>query len=443
MPSSSSSSSSPSASSSRLPPSPAMIGEASLKKPLGTEEQPSGIARRGRGMKPLYLRSSGSFKKLLLSIGHGHRSAAKPAAHDAEEKEAETAPAPESPPKPAWRCFSYDEIHRATNAFHEGNLVGRGGSSEVYRGELPCGRAVAVKRLLGAPACERRERDFLAELGTVGHARHPNVCALLGCCVDRDLYLVFDFSRRGSVSANLHPGDASSPPMGWAARHGIAVGTARGLEYLHKGCQRRIIHRDIKSSNVLLTDDFQPQISDFGLAKWLPSEWTHRAIAPIEGTFGCLAPEYYTHGIVDEKTDVFAFGVFLLELVTGRKPVDGSHRSLLSWARPLLSDGGKVDALVDPRIAGDYDGEQARRVAFVASLCIRPSATWRPSMTEVLELLEGGEIRHDRWAMPEPADDEEPWWFDDLDDDEGDEEEEEEEEFNTPSPSSSSSTTSN
>ncbi|CAD6338526.1 unnamed protein product [Miscanthus lutarioriparius] len=156
----------------------------------------------------------------------------------------------------------------------------------------------------------------------------------------------------------------------------------------------------------------------------------------------CLAPEYYTHGIVDEKTDVFAFGVFLLELVTGRRPVDGSHRSLLSWARPLLSDG-KIEALVDPRLGGDYDGEQARRVAFVASLCVRAPATWRASMTEVLELLEGGEIRQDRWAMPEEAagDEEQPWWFDDLDDD--DSEEDEGEEFSTPSPSSSSSTTSN
>ncbi|CAN6200668.1 unnamed protein product [Urochloa humidicola] len=390
---------------------------------------------------PPYLRSSGgSFKRLLLSIGH--RSPSKPPAHAAaEEDSSPPSPEPSSPSprsmRPAWRCFSYEEIDRATNSFDERNLVGRGGSSEVYRGELPCGLAVAVKRLMGSPACDRRERDFLAELGTVGHARHPNVCPLLGCCVDRDLYLVFHFSRRGSVAANLHEA-AASPAMGWAARRGVAVGTARGLEYLHKGCQRRIIHRDIKASNVLLTDDLRPQISDFGLAKWLPSEWTHRAIAPIEGTFGCLAPEYYTHGIVDEKTDVFAFGVFLLELLTGRKPVDGTHRSLLSWARPLLADGGKIEGLVDPRLGGEYDGEEARRVAFVASLCIRAQATWRPSMTEVLELLEGGEILQDRWAMPEAtvADEDEPWWFDDLDD-------EEDEEFNTPSPSSSSSTTSN
>jgi serine/threonine protein kinase len=309
--------------------------------------------------RPQYLRTSLSFKKLLLSLGLGHRVAPHKPTHLPDAKEP---PPPVSPPpSPAWQCFSYDEIHRATDGFRAGNLVGRGGSSEVYRGTLADGRAVAVKRLLGAAACERRERDFLAELGTVGHARHPNVCPLLGCCVDRDLYLVFAFSARGSVSASLHGGEGEVV-MGWGARYGVAVGTARGLAYLHKGCRRRIIHRDIKASNVLLTDDLQPQvsqvsklprlhrpliekptlipagvrqISDFGLAKWLPTEWTHRAIAPIEGTFGCLAPEYYTHGIVDEKTDVFAFGVFLLEVMAGRKPVDGSHRSLLSWVRTL------------------------------------------------------------------------------------------------------------
>uniref|UniRef100_A0A0D9WTK1 Protein kinase domain-containing protein n=1 Tax=Leersia perrieri TaxID=77586 RepID=A0A0D9WTK1_9ORYZ len=389
-------------------------------------------------MRPLYLRSSsggGSFKKLLFSISHRSNTKNNTTTNN-------ITPSPESPRKPTWRCYSYEEIHHATGAFDPGNLVGKGGSSEVYRGELPDGRAVAVKRLMGAWACERRERDFLAELGTVGHAHHPNVCLLLGCCVDRDLYLVFHFSPLGSVSSNLHD-EKKAVGMGWEVRHGIAVGTARGLEYLHKGCQRRIIHRDIKASNVLLTDDFQPQISDFGLAKWLPSEWTHRAIAPIEGTFGCLAPEYYTHGIVDEKTDVFAFGVFLLEVMTGRKPVDGSHKSLLSWARPFLNEG-KIESLVDPRIGSDYDGEQARRLAFVASLCIRSSAAWRPSMTEVLELLEGVEIRQERWAMPEEEDDEEEelWGFDDLDD-EDDDVVEDEEEFNTASPCSSSSTLSN
>ncbi|KAF8660268.1 hypothetical protein HU200_057835 [Digitaria exilis] len=260
-------------------------------------------------------------------------------------------------------------------------MVGKGGYGEVYRGVLDDGRAVAVKRLAPtAAADEKKEKDFLTELGTVGHVRHPNVSALLGCCVDRGLHLVFEFSTRGSVSANLH--DLKLPVMSWKQRQGIAVGTARGLRYLHKGCERRIIHRDIKASNILLTADYEPQISDFGLARWLPSEWTHHAIAPIEGTFGCLAPEYFTHGIVDEKTDVFAFGVFLLELISGRKPVDGSHKSLIAWAKPYLSDG-IVQGLVDPRLGDAYDAAQLRRLMFVASLCVRAAAAWRPTMTQV------------------------------------------------------------
>ncbi|TVU16397.1 hypothetical protein EJB05_39956 [Eragrostis curvula] len=380
-----------------------------------------------------YLRSR-SLKR-LLSLGR--RSNADESAEECVV--VEPPPPPSSPPpyKPTWRCFSYDELHQATNGFHQDNVVGKGGYGEVYRGVLDGGRAVAVKRLApttAAAADEKKEKDFLTELGTVGHVRHPNVSALLGCCVDRGLHLVFDFSTRGSVSANLH--DDKLPVMSWKQRHGIAVGTARGLRYLHKGCARRIIHRDIKASNILLTDDYQPQISDFGLARWLPSEWTHHAIAPIEGTFGCLAPEYFTHGIVDEKTDVFAFGVFLLELISGRKPVDGSHMSLIAWAKPYLSDG-VVQGLVDPRLGDGYDGAQLRRLMFVASLCVRAAAAWRPTMTQVLELLESGEISQDQWQMPEKEEADEFWDFDDLDDFEDDDDDNYDDESDSPSISSS------
>nr|XP_009401570.1 PREDICTED: probable receptor-like serine/threonine-protein kinase At5g57670 isoform X2 [Musa acuminata subsp. malaccensis] len=317
--------------------------------------------------------------------------------------------------RPSWRCFSYEEIVKATDGFHKDNLVGTGGYAEVYRGVTEDGGAIAVKRLTRASSDEQREKDFLTELGAVGHVRHPNVSALLGCCVDGGLHLVFEFYSRGSVSSNLH--DANSPPIAWKLRFNIAVGTARGLHYLHKQCRRRIIHRDIKASNILLTESFEAQISDFGLARWLPSEWTHRAVAPIEGTFGCLAPEYFMHGIVDEKTDVFAFGVFLLEIVTGRKPVDGCHRNLLCWinARSYLNNG-IIDKLVDPRLGEEYDMGQLKRLTFAASLCTRPTATLRPSMTEVVELLEGGEITQEQWKMLE-EEEEEFWGFDDLDDD--------------------------
>ncbi|KAG6508249.1 probable receptor-like serine/threonine-protein kinase At5g57670 [Zingiber officinale] len=368
-------------------------------------------------MRQLYTRN-GRLKRLLSAIRI--RSNEPECREDAS---AATAPVPEvldekPPVKPSWRCFCYKEIHKATDGFHKDNLVGVGGHAEVYRGVMVDGQVIAVKRLMRASSDEQREKDFLTELGTVGHVRHPNVSALLGCCIDRDLHLIFEFSSRGSVSSNLH--DENSPPMAWKLRHDIALGTARGLHYLHKQCQRRIIHRDIKTSNILLTANFEAQISDFGLAKWLPSQWIYRAVGPIEGTFGCLAPEYFMHGIVDEKTDVFSFGVFLLEIISGRKPVDGSHKSLLSWARPLLNDDSAIQMLVDPRLGSDYDMGQLKRLTFSACLCIRATAALRPSMTEVMEILEGGEISQDRWNVPEEEEEEAFWVFDDLDDDDSD-----------------------
>ncbi|XP_054808014.1 probable receptor-like serine/threonine-protein kinase At5g57670 [Prosopis cineraria] len=313
--------------------------------------------------------------------------------------------------KPAWKCFSFQQLFDATNGFCSVNRVGKGGFAEVYKGTLEDGEVIAVKRLTKICNDERKEREFLTEIGTIGHVRHSNVLPLLGCCIDNGLYLVFEFSTRGSVSSLLH--DENEPVVEWKTRHKIALGTARGLHYLHKGCQRRIIHRDIKASNVLLTSDFEPQISDFGLAKWLPSQWTHHSIAPIEGTFGHLAPEYYMHGIVDEKTDVFAFGVFLLELISGKIPVDGSNQSLHNWARPILKRG-ELEKVVDPRLEGAYDVSELTRLAFAASLCIRPSSTWRPTMTQVLEVMEEEEIDEDKWKMPEEDEEDGAWGLEDL-----------------------------
>ncbi|KAK6159075.1 hypothetical protein DH2020_006389 [Rehmannia glutinosa] len=261
--------------------------------------------------------------------------------------------------KPTWKCFSYEEIFAATNGFSSDNMVGKGGYAEVYKGILEDGQAIAVKRLSKTANDERKEKEFLTEIGTLGHVSHPNVTSLLGCCIDNGLYLIFQFSSKGSVASLLH--DEKLATMDWKTRYKIAVGTARGLHYLHKTCPRRIIHRDIKASNILLAADFEPQISDFG----------H------------LAPEYFMHGVVDEKTDVFAFGVFLLELVSGKKPVDGSHQSLHSWAKPIL-DRGDIKEVIDPRVGDDYDVIQFNRLAFAASLCIRASPIWRPTMSEAV-----------------------------------------------------------
>ncbi|KAK4485574.1 hypothetical protein RD792_008217 [Penstemon davidsonii] len=292
-------------------------------------------------------------------------------------------------------------------------MVGKGGFAEVYKGILENGQTIAVKRLTKSTNDERKEKEFLTEIGTLGHVSHPNVTSLLGCCIDSGLYLIFQFSSKGTVASLLH--DEKMAAMDWKTRYKIAVGTAKGLHYLHKNCPRRIIHRDIKSSNILLTADFEPQISDFGLAKWLPSQWSHHSIAPIEGTFGHLAPEYFMHGVVDEKTDVFAFGVFLLELISGKKPVDSSHQSLHSWAKPILNRGNAKE-VIDPRIKEDYNLTQLIKLAFAASLCIRASPIWRPTMSEILEvILLEEEINMEKWSMPDEDEDQEEFWgFEDL-----------------------------
>ncbi|KAF9595889.1 hypothetical protein IFM89_005375, partial [Coptis chinensis] len=235
------------------------------------------------------------------------------------------------------------------------NIVGQGGYAVVYRGDLCDGRTIAVKRLEKDNTDENKQKEFLMEVGVLGHVCHPNTACLIGCCLENGLHLIFEFSPNGNLSSALHGKDCNM--LEWPVRYKIVIGIARGLHYLHKCCKRRIIHRDIKASNVLLGPDFEPQITDFGLAKWLPKQWTHHSVIPIEGTFGYLAPEYFMHGIVDEKKDVFAFGVLLLEIITGRRPIDMSKQSLMFWAKPLI-ESVNIEALADSKLEKSSEKHQ-------------------------------------------------------------------------------------
>ncbi|KAK4490403.1 hypothetical protein RD792_001080 [Penstemon davidsonii] len=289
--------------------------------------------------------------------------------------------------KPTWRNFSYEELKEATDGFSPDKLIGKGGHAEVYKGCLSDGQVIAVKKITKEKKNdEERVGDFLSELGIIAHIDHPNAAKLIGFSADNGLHLVLQFSPHGSLATVLHGSDEET--LQWRLRYEVAIGVAEGLQYLHCNCQRRIIHRDITASNILLSQDYKAQISDFGLAKWLPERWVNLVVSPIEGTFGYMAPEYFMHGVVHEKTDVFAFGVLLLELITGRRAVDSSRQSLVMWAKPLL-EKNNVKEIADPRLGQTYDLIEMKRAMYTASTCVHHLPNRRPNMKRVVEMLRG------------------------------------------------------
>ncbi|TYI58372.1 hypothetical protein E1A91_D11G352400v1 [Gossypium mustelinum] len=280
--------------------------------------------------------------------------------------------------KSSLQNFSLPELRAATDNFNRENIIGMGGYSIVYKGCLKDGRFVAIKRATKGTSDEMTAA-FLSELGIIAHVNHPNTATLIGCGVEGGMHLVFLLSPFGSLASVLH---GPKGILDWSKRYKIALGTADGLKYLHENCERRVIHRDIKAENILLTENFEPQICDFGLAKWLPKQWTHHNVSKFEGTFGYLAPEYFMHGLVNEKTDVYAFGVLLLELIAGRRALDDQQQSIVIWAKPLL-DKNDIKGLIDPSLGDDYEPKEANRMVSTASLCIEHSPILRPQMSQV------------------------------------------------------------
>ncbi|GFZ09828.1 kinase with adenine nucleotide alpha hydrolases-like domain-containing protein [Actinidia rufa] len=286
--------------------------------------------------------------------------------------------------------FKYQELLQATSNFKPENLIGKGGSSKVYRGCLPDGKELAVKILKPS---EDVLKEFVLEIEIITAIRHKNIISLFGLCFeDGNLHLVYDFLCRGSLEENLPGDEKNAHVFGWNERYKVAVGVAEALEYLHNSSTKPIIHRDVKSSNILLSDDFEPQLSDFGLAKWASTSSQPIICTDVVGTFGYMAPEYFMYGKVNEKIDVYAFGVVLLELLSGRKPISNDHpkgqESLVMWAKPILN-GGKVTQLLDPSLGNTYDQYQMERMVLASSLCIRRAPRARPPMSIILKLLQG------------------------------------------------------
>ncbi|CAA0829081.1 Protein kinase protein with adenine nucleotide alpha hydrolases-like domain [Striga hermonthica] len=286
------------------------------------------------------------------------------------------------------RLFSYQELLFATNNFSPENLIGKGGCSRVYRGCLPGGKEIAVKVL--KPSKDAL-KHFVSEIEIITSFHKKNIISLLGFSYkESQLLLVYNLLPRGCLEENLHSTSETGNVIGWEERYKVALGVAEALDHLHSASEP-IIHRDVKSSNILLSDDFEPQLSDFGLAAWASSCSHHMDTSDVVGTFGYLAPEYFMDEKLNEKIDVYAYGVVLLELVSGRKPIDGAlpkgQESLVLWAKHIVKEG-KLSELRDPNLIGACD-DQFEKMVLAATLCIRHLPQSRPEISQVLKLLHG------------------------------------------------------
>ncbi|XP_020535412.1 receptor-like cytoplasmic kinase 176 isoform X2 [Jatropha curcas] len=276
--------------------------------------------------------------------------------------------------------FRYEELKRATHKFSTENLIGEGGCSDVYKGRLGLGKLVAVKVL---KQYKEAWNDFFLEVDIMSSLKHKHITHLIGVCIDDNhLILVYDFLSKGTLEERLQ-GQSEKSILPWKVRFKVAIAVAEALHYLHSSCL--VIHRDVKSSNILLSSDFQPQLSDFGCATWNLKAAGYTISNDIVGTFGYIAPEYFMHGRVSDKTDIYSFGIVLLELLTGKKPISSNsskgQESLVKWAMPLL-ESGNLEALVDPKLGEEFDIAQMERTVLAATLCIKQLPRLRPKASQ-------------------------------------------------------------
>ncbi|TXG60952.1 hypothetical protein EZV62_012315 [Acer yangbiense] len=293
-----------------------------------------------------------------------------------------------------WRIFSYKELHTATSGFSEENKLGEGGFGSVYWGKTSDGLQIAVKKLKAMNS--KAEMEFAVEVEVLGRVRHKNLLGLRGYCAGTDQRLiVYDYMPNLSLLSHLHGQFAGETQLDWKKRMKIAIGSAEGLLYLHHEVTPHIIHRDIKASNVLLDSNFEPLVADFGFAKLIPEGVSHMTTR-VKGTLGYLAPEYAMWGKVSESCDVYSFGILLLELLTGRKPIEklpgGLKRTVTEWAEPLITQG-KFKELVDPKLRANFDENQLKQAINVAALCVQSEPEKRPNMKEVVNILKGYDPR--------------------------------------------------
>lgn len=291
------------------------------------------------------------------------------------------------------QVLTYKQLHSATGGFGKSNVIGHGGFGLVYRGVLQDGRKVAVK--LMDRAGKQGEEEFKMEVDLLRRLHSPYLLALIGYCSESNhKLLVYEFMANGGLQEHLYPISGSnmlSRKLDWETRLRIALEAAKGLEYLHEHVSPPVIHRDFKSSNILLDKNFHAKVSDFGLAKLGSDKAGGHVSTRVLGTQGYVAPEYALTGHLTIKSDVYSYGVVLLELLTGRVPVDMKRAPgegvLVSWALPRLSERDKVTEIMDPALEGQYSLKEVVQVAAIAAMCVQAEADYRPLMADVVQSL--------------------------------------------------------
>ncbi|KAH6770751.1 Protein kinase superfamily protein [Perilla frutescens var. hirtella] len=292
--------------------------------------------------------------------------------------------------------YTLKEMEEATCSFSDENLLGKGGFGRVYKATLRSGEVVAIKKMELPPfKAAEGEREFRVEVDILSRLDHPNLVNLIGYCADgKQRFLVYEYMHKGNLQDHLN--GIGEVKMDWPSRLRVAIGAARGLAYLHSGSDVGIpiVHRDFKSTNILLDGNLEAKISDFGLAKLMPEgQETCVTTATVLGTFGYFDPEYTLTGKLTLQSDVYAFGVVLLELLTGRRAVDLSQgpndQNLVLQVRHILNDKKKLKRVIDPEmVRSSYTMESIAMFANLASRCIRIDSQERPSMTECVKELQ-------------------------------------------------------
>ncbi|KAJ4786695.1 Protein kinase superfamily protein [Rhynchospora pubera] len=295
--------------------------------------------------------------------------------------------------------FTLRDLELATNHFSKDNIIGEGGYGIVYRGQLVNGSPVAVKKLLNNLG--QAEKEFRVEVEAIGHVRHKNLVQLLGYCAEgTQRMLVYEYVNNGNLEQWLHGAMQHKGFLTWEARIKILLGTAKALAYLHEAIEPKVVHRDIKSSNILIDDEFEAKVSDFGLAKLLGAGKSH-VNTRVMGTFGYVAPEYANTGLLNEKSDVYSFGVVFLEAITGRDPVDYGRSpnevNLVDWLKMMVANR-RSEEVVDPTIEARPSTRELKRALLAALRCVDPDSNKRPRMGQVVRMLEpdGPNLHEDR-----------------------------------------------